>query len=384
MANNCPVVMVHGLFGYGPKEMLGFDYWGQGMKVESPLQRFEASVGPISSSHDRACELFAQITGKPVDYGEAHANNAKHARHDPTKKPPEEYSDGFYPLWSAENPIHLVGHSMGGPTIRMLQYLLDEKFWGIDTSANWIKSITGISPVFNGSTLPYLLGCDQQTGLVGGPVGTVLGKFLELFAGITGSKLEHIFDFDLGQWNLTRDKDETLVDFIAKISKSELFNGEDNAAYDLTIQALLKQNEQIQTFADTYYFSYVTEQSHRLPWTNFHWPDTGMNKLLYTSSMYMGLNPFFKTFYPGFDAKQCRENDGAVPSYSQKYPRISGDHPVAGEFTDSTTTFERGKWYWKYLHDRDHLDVVMMPEDDSVVTWQRKFYTALFERLASL
>ncbi|MGZ8186889.1 MAG: hypothetical protein ACXWTL_10625 [Methylobacter sp.] len=43
MANNHPVVLVHGLFGYGPKEMLGFSYWGQAMKVPCSLQRFEAT-----------------------------------------------------------------------------------------------------------------------------------------------------------------------------------------------------------------------------------------------------------------------------------------------------------------------------------------------------
>ncbi len=95
----------------------------------------------------------------------------------------------------------------------------------------------------------------------------------------------------------------------------------------------------------------------------------------------MGSNPFFKPFYPGFNRSEWRENDGAVPSYSQKYPRISGNHDVAGEFDDSMTAFEPGKWYWQYLHDRDHLDVAMFPEN---TVWQQTFYTNLFNRLALL
>lgn len=385
MANHCPVVLVHGLFGYGPKEMQGIkNYWGQGLQVPSPLDRFEASVGPMSSSHDRACELFAQITGRPVDYGTEHAKAAGHAQYDPSKKLPDKYPNGFYSQWSAENPIHLVGHSMGGPTIRKLQYLLEQDFWHLGTSEHWVKSITGISPVFNGSTLPYMLGCSQQDGKVQGPIGTFLAAFLELFAGITGSKLENIYDFDLGQWKLSRAANESLLSFIAKIAETQLFKGEDNAAYDLTLQALLKQNAEIKTFPDTYYFSYVTEQSTKFFISDYHHPDPGMNLLLMLTSGYMGMQPFFETFYPGFNASDWRENDGAVPSYSQKYPRIAGDHKVAGEFDDTTTTFGPGQWYWQYLHDRDHLDVVMMPEDAAMVEWQRQFYSALFKRLAAL
>lgn len=387
MPNTCPVVLVHGLFGYGPQELLGIkSYWGQGLAVTSPLDRFEASVGPVSSSHDRACELFAQITGKPVDYGEDHSQKAFHERYDPTKKPPEKYPKGFYPQWSAENPIHLVGHSHGGPTIRKLQYLLAQDFWGLDTNENWVKSITGISLVFNGSTLPYMIGCNQHSGIVEDPAGVFLAAFLELFAGITGSKLEKIYDFDLGQWKLSRGDNESLLQFIDKIAKTELFKGDDNAAFDLTIQSLLKQNAEIKTFPGTYYFSYVTEQSSQFPFSlsNRHVPGSGMNRLLKLTSGYMGFQSFSEPFYSGFDDKEWRENDGAVPSYSQKFPRISGNHPVAGEFDDSTTSFERGKWYWQYLHDRDHLDVVMMPEDDAMVEWQKVFYTFLFKRLAAL
>ena len=378
MTNQYPVVLVHGLFGYGPKEMLGFDYWGQAIQVDSPLQRFEASLGPISSSHDRACELYAQIKGVQVDYGEDHARVAEHNRYgnDFTGK-------GFYPQWSEQNPIHLVGHSLGGPTMRMLQYLLEKKFWGPGTNANWIRSISGISPVFNGSTLAYFLGCNEQTGMVSGPIGNFLAKTLEIIAGAIGSNLERLYDFDLGQWGLVRQSSETLTEYLGRIGNSPLFKGKDNAAYDLTLQAMLTQNQLIATFPGTHYFSYVTEQTHALPFSHHYWPDTGMNPMLYGCSAYMGMRPFGAPFYAGFNGDDWRENDGAVSSYSQMYPRIAGNHPVAGEFTDASGGFEPGKWYWQYLHDRDHLDVVMLPEPWQVA-WQKMFYSNLFQRLAAL
>ncbi|MEP3048012.1 MAG: hypothetical protein ABJL55_19745 [Roseibium sp.] len=64
MPNQNPVVFVHGLFGFGPDELGPLNYWGRAFKVPSALnRRYEASVGPVGSAHDRACELAAQIKG---------------------------------------------------------------------------------------------------------------------------------------------------------------------------------------------------------------------------------------------------------------------------------------------------------------------------------
>ena len=43
-------------------------------------ETYSATVGPISSAWDRACELYAQLTGTTVDYGAAHAAAHDHAR----------------------------------------------------------------------------------------------------------------------------------------------------------------------------------------------------------------------------------------------------------------------------------------------------------------
>ena len=69
MSNNYPVIFVHGIMGFGPEELGPLRYWGTAFQVPSPLPRYEASLGPISSAHDRACELAAQIKGGGMKIG---------------------------------------------------------------------------------------------------------------------------------------------------------------------------------------------------------------------------------------------------------------------------------------------------------------------------
>jgi triacylglycerol lipase len=93
------IVFVPGLFGWGHGELGGLLYWGDALaQFEGVFNTHWAKCGPISSFHDRACELFAQIKGAQVDYGERHS---KEAGHDQTSR---NYSMGFVPDWSADNP----------------------------------------------------------------------------------------------------------------------------------------------------------------------------------------------------------------------------------------------------------------------------------------
>ena len=117
------------------------------------------NVGPISSNWDRAVELYYQIKGGQVDYGKTHSE-----KFGIVQKPAKKKYQGLYPQWSAKNPIHLIGHSMGGQTARMLDYLLrtavvdsagySEKSNLLGKSNNgYIKSITTISTPHDGTTL---------------------------------------------------------------------------------------------------------------------------------------------------------------------------------------------------------------------------------------
>lgn len=179
-ANNDPVVLVHGFLGFGPEEFQhsGFNYWGGYGDIASHMQVyrgpravFAAAVGPVSSNWDRAADLYAQIKGGCVDYGKAHVRD--HGLPGQVQKPPgkcwaanprdnpQNYPLALYPAWDQHHPIHLIGHSMGGTTIRALVELLEhgssqdegdgELFKG--GKVGWIRSVTTISAPHNGTTL---------------------------------------------------------------------------------------------------------------------------------------------------------------------------------------------------------------------------------------
>ena len=74
-------VFVHGLSGWGEYDAAyqAMPYWGmRGGDLMKYLRArgvdaHAASVNPTASAWDRACELYAQLTGTRVDYGKEHA-----------------------------------------------------------------------------------------------------------------------------------------------------------------------------------------------------------------------------------------------------------------------------------------------------------------------
>lgn len=165
--NKYPYIFVHGMMGWGEDNKLYniMPYWGMvaGNQMrqlrEQGIEAYAPQVSPIGSAWDRACELYAQLVGGVVDYGKAHSEAKGHARYG------QDFVNGFVPNWSSTNKIHLIGHSFGGATMRMLVELLTN---GSEAEractppeelsplfegghGDWVKSLTAVSAPHDGT-----------------------------------------------------------------------------------------------------------------------------------------------------------------------------------------------------------------------------------------
>lgn len=233
---NYKYVFVHGLSGWGSYDTTNkfMKYWGMfGGDLLKYLGKqgfdcYAASVDPQGSAWDRACELYAQLTGTVVDYGKEHGERCNHERYgtDYTAKP-------LINKWDADNKINLLGHSFGGATVRMLADLMadgseaeknatdESELSGLFTGgkADWIYSIVTLAAPHNGTTA-YNADDDSEEDTSG--IQNVMSNMVSKF---------------------TATKEDGRADF-------------DYAAYDMHIDNALELNEQLQTLDNVYYFSY--------------------------------------------------------------------------------------------------------------------------------
>ncbi len=384
------IVFIHGMGGWGPEDLGGrYPYWGDALRqLGEPFDVHEAKCGPISSLHDRACEVFAQIKGARIDYGEAHSNEMGHARfsRDFTRR-------GFLPIWSAQNPVVLVGHSAGAPTALLLQKLLAEDFWGVGSNAHWVEGIVSIAGALNGSTLAYNL-CNDETGRLQARPSAVVGAGLALLARVLRIGSPPLFDLHLDQWIGPDASDRSAFGRFAA--------SDDNLLHDMTLHGARRTLERCATFDESYYLSLVacaTTPQRRLPFLPMvERPDLAMIVRQPFGGLYMCHRGEFAE--PPIDGwgegeltmEQWRANDGAVNTISQRYPFLAGEHPVGGEGVFSNMRLAPGSWFYENLEDAtgrkfDHLDPVHGgPLRTSAAQREahRKLYRDLHARLLSL
>ncbi|KAL4158847.1 hypothetical protein PRNP1_004621 [Phytophthora ramorum] len=273
--NTYPIVLVHGFSGWGRDELLGFKYWGglQG-DFQEELEAlgytvYTAVVGPFSSNWDRACELYAQIKGGQVDYGQSHSASYDHLRYG-------RNFTGLYPEWGETNAdgsinkVHLIGHSMGGQTIRMLTQLLEQGTSGApveeDSSSHplfegghsWVHSITTVSTPNQGTLLADGIATFGDTAF------DALATAFALI-GIAGDDSTLIYDAKLDQWGVSaKSEDETLSEYLTRVFSSSVFieGFKDVCLWSLSTSGAAEENTWVTTLSDVYYYSYATMDSY--------------------------------------------------------------------------------------------------------------------------
>lgn len=363
-----PYVFVHGMGGWGSANAYyeKSPYWGGGLGEsdtdiieilnEQGVEAYAAQVGPLNSAWDRACELYAQLTGTVVDYGEAHSKEHKHERYGFSY----EGNALMGKPWNPENKINLVGHSFGGATIRLFTSLMtygseeELKATGKDTSPlftgghNSVHSCSTLSAPHNGTQVA------NQLYDVGWPF-FFLSFAYNLVGAVFGNDLM-MFSLQMSHYDLTPEQGYKRM-LINPFKVYNYYKSSDNCYYDLTVGGARELNKTIRLSKNTYYYSYSTVASETSK-------ITGKQTLIDSASPIFEISAFLLSLGEGgsFDGTKIEGNwivhDGIVPLASALYPTC--DEKTATDYEDALASGKKirsGRWYYMdTMVGMDHFD----------------------------
>jgi triacylglycerol lipase len=385
--NQYPVVLTVGFSGWDRTEMAGFKYFGGTHDIQQDLinqgyQTFTGGVSPFSSNWDRACELYAMLKGGVVDYGAAHAAKYGHARFG------TNFGSGLYPQWSDTNKVHLVGHSMGGQTIRLLTQLLaqgspEEIAYAkshpgtalsplFTSGKQWVRSVTTIATPNNGTTLAT--GVNKFIPFAQQLVGAVAS-----LAGLTDQSL---YDFKLEQWGLQRMPGQSFQDYANSIWNSDIWTKtKDISAWDLTPDGAKELNTWVKAQPGVYYFSWADQATYKNIFTGHQLPDLTMLPALQPFGLFMGSYTRNQAGMVTID-RSWWPNDGVVNTNSMPGPTLGSTDQIL----NYNGTPQIGKWnYLGVKNGWDHLDIVGLDASDLAgITNIYTFYRSLANMLGTL
>lgn len=392
MTDLSPIVFCHGLFGWGEGMFGGYPYF---VGVHRLLKKKGASLppalfpstGPISSLHDQACELFYQLKGGRVNYGKAHSQKYSHAQYGRT------YDIPLYSIWDSANPLDFVGHSMGAPVIRMLQHLLAENFFSVEDecdygcSASWVRSLTSVAGVHNGSTLTWVLGFDEDTSEVPSNAWAIqlITRAFSKYAALQARKRESadFYDLHLEQWGIANDRD--LGFSIERVLSDPRFMlSGDWAFHDLTPNAMEAFNRRTRDYPDTRYYSFSIRSTISLPIGISLPVPYATHFFLIPFSFAMGKYKCASKKWKAVFSRSWRANDGMCNTWSQNCPKLGREdtygrfpRPVRYRLT-SRKIPPKGVWLWvSSLRFVDHAEVAMLPHLLRL-SFSTRFYRRIF------
>ncbi len=299
---NYSYVFVHGLMGWGEYDLSYkfMPYWGMfGGELMGKLEKegfncYAASVSGTASAWDRACELYAQLTGTKTDYGKAHSEKHGHDRYGK-----DFTGDALIPEFDSVHKINLLGHSFGGATIRVFADLMAEG----DEAERLASDENDISPLFTGGKSDYIY---SLTTLAAPTNGTTA----------YGAPSEDV----------------------------------DTAAYDMYIDNALKLNEGIVTDENTYYFAIPCSATTKQEDGTYKADKKIMEGMFTSSADEMGAYTGVTVGGFVFD-ESWLENDGLVNTVSAKAPIGA----PSAEYSEGNTV--PGIWNVMPTYRGDHMSL---------------------------
>ncbi|MBR0364580.1 MAG: hypothetical protein IJH58_05430 [Clostridia bacterium] len=278
--NHYPTVFVHGFIGWGEEDgltsKLGIDYFGLKHGVQDYLRKegfevYTPAIGPFNSLWDRCCVLYAQLYGGRVDYGKVHSEKYGHERYGRTY--PGLLKDLGTP--GDHEKINLVGHSFGGPTVRLFDYLMA---YGSEEERNGTPA-DELSGLFKGGkgdcihTVTTLSGVNNGTTYAAWH-GILVNKFLcyyvMYFVTLLGNSwVGKYYDPMMEQWGVMKNPEKVKIRRFRLptyewLKMYRFANNEfDNSAFELGIYVMEKLNKDIHAHEGTYYFAHRACRSHK-------------------------------------------------------------------------------------------------------------------------
>jgi len=331
-ANDAPIVLVHGLTGFGNNGDALVQYWGGSTDIASALREegypvHVAVIDTLASNWDRACELYAFIKGGRVDYGAVHAARHGHRRYGKTYP-------GVYPEWGEIDPesgrvrsVHLVGHSMGAQTARVLASLLyygdPDEALAEDASPlfsggrSWVGSVLSVSGSHDGTSLMY-----RYLDAPGR-----IRRYLRLVN--TANAVVRVVEWDLGMehWpGLDTCEGERGVERGNRVLYAPLvWSAKDSGYWEVHPKGAAELNARFKAAPDVYYFSWASSKtSPNL--LGRHEPRLGIQFYMWDDAYYMGA--LTRKDDDIVIDRSWFENDGVVNTRSMDGPKLRSSDTI--------------------------------------------------------
>ncbi len=354
---NYAYVFVHGLSGWGSydKQNKFLKYWGMFggdlMKYlkEQGFDCYSASVAPHGSAWDRACELYAQLTGTVTDYGKEHSERCRHERYG------TDFSDKpLLAQWDSEHKINLLGHSFGGATVRMLSELMANG----SAAEQAATDADELSPLFTGGKGDWVYSVTALAAPMNGTTAYDVDNTAEVGSGFKKWMLNALTKM-MGAAN--KEESDGRVDY-------------DNANYDMLIDNAAAMNEQLHTLENVYYFSVPCNSSVKKDDGTYS-PDESKTELLFLKAGTL-MGAFTETTPGGYTVDETwLMNDGLVNTVSATAPFNAPQQAYDAQ------QVHKGIWNVMPVYDGDHMSLQggLFKKNDV-----RDFYTELLTMINSL